>query len=560
MVKKSPEKERKYIIVTGGPVSGLGKGTAAASIGKILSANYNVVPIKYDGYLNADPDTQNPKEHGEVYILDDGRVADMDFGHYERFIGVSCKKEWSIVMGSTLAEMHEKERNGEYQGQTIRYIPHVTDYLQQKIMGIGEKENADIVIVEIGGVPSQFEALPGIEAVRRLKEKVGSSNILYAHLTQIVYLKCTQEQKTGTAQKDLKELRELGIVPDILILRCDTSEMPLDDEKNSKKKKIADASEINIESMIEAPDTKTIYEIPGNFYHGGLFDMIDDKLLNNKNKVSKQRRLESKRLDEKMKEWELLVNKVQNPQNGSVKIAICGKYTELKDSYASVREALTHAAANLDVKSEILWVDSKVIDHNPEKYLAGVDGLIVPGGYGNTGIEGMIQAIEYAREKNMPYMGLCLGLQLAVVEFARNVCKLEFAHSTEFNRGTKHPVINLIDSQKSEQKMGGTQRAGAQTAILTQGTLVQKLYKNDECTERHRHRWEVNPEYHQALIQGGLLLSGMSPDGKLVEFIELPSHPFFVASQAHNELKSRLETPNPLFYGFVEAALKHRKA
>lgn len=560
MSKKSVEKDRKYIIVTGGPVSGLGKGTAAASIGKILSANYKVVPIKYDGYLNADPDTQNPKEHGEVYILEDGRVADMDFGHYERFIGVNCKKEWSIVMGTTLAEMHEKERKGDYQGETIRYIPHVTDYLQQKIIGIGERENADVVIVEIGGVPSQFEALPGIEAVRRLKEKVRPENILYAHLTQIVYLKCTQEQKTGTAQKDLKELRELGIVPDILILRCDTSEMSLDDERNSKKRKIADSSEISIESMIEAPDTRTIYDIPLNFYHGGLFDMIDDKLLNNKNKASKQRRAEIKRLDDKMKEWELLVNKVQNPQSGSVKIAICGKYTELKDSYASVREALTHAAANFDVKSEILWVDSKAIDNNPEKFLEGIDGLIVPGGYGNTGIEGMIQSIQYAREKNIPYIGLCLGLQLAVVEFARNVCRLESAHSTEFSKETKYPVIDLIHSQKEVTAMGGTQRAGAQTAVLVHGTLVQKLYKADQCSERHRHRWEVNPEYHKILTDNGLLLSGKSPDGKLVEFIELPSHPFFVASQAHNELKSKLENPNPLFYGFVEAAIKHRKA
>lgn len=560
MSKKSVEKERKYIIVTGGPVSALGKGTAAASIGKILSAlDYKVVPIKYDGYLNVDPDTQNPKEHGEVYILEDGRVADMDFGHYERFIGVNCKKEWSIVMGRVYSEIAEKERKGDYKGQTIQLIPQITDYIQEKIISIGEKEEADIVMVEIGGEPDQYEATPGIESVKRLKRKVSPENILYVHLTYIAYLQAVHEQKTRIAQKDLKELKGLGITPDILILRGNTSEKPLDDKNNSKKKKIEDSSEITIESMIEAPDIETIYEIPLNFYQGGLFDLIDDKLLDNKNKGSRQRRSELKKLDEKMKKWESLVNKVKRPHNGSVKIAICGKYTELPDSYASVREALTHAAANLDVKSEILWVDSKAIDNNPEKYLAEADGLIVPGGYGNTGIEGMIQAIEYAREKDMPYMGLCLGLQLAVVEFARNVCKMEDAHSTEFNPDTKFPVVDLLDSQKDVTKLGGTQRAGAQTAILAPNTLIQKLYKKDECTERHRHRWEVNPQYHKALTENGLVFSGMSPNGKLVEFIELPSHSFFVASQGHNELKSRLETPNPLFYGFVEAALKHSK-
>lgn len=557
MVKK---RERKYIIVTGGVVSGLGKGTAGASIGKILTPNYKVVPIKYDGYHNIDPDMQNPQEHGEVYVLDEGRVADMDFGHYERFIGINCKNEWSITRGRIHEEINQLERSGHFMGQTIQDVPHIADHIKEKIVSIGEKENADIVIVEIGGVPIQAEAFVGIEAAKRLKKRVGAENILYAHLTQILFLKCTNEQKTFPAQNDLHQLKGLGIDPDIVIARCETTE-GID---RSKLEKISDASDIDIESIILAPDTKNIYQIPLNFYHGEIFDLIEDKLLNNKK--SRERKVESKRLDKEMKDWESLVQKIDNPSQKGVKVAICGKYLDkgLNDAYASVREALTHAAANLDVKlakEDILWLNAKKISpENIAQHLEGVDGLIVPGGYNEEGIECMISAIKYARENYIPYLGLCYGLQLAVIEFARNVCNMEGAHTTEIDKATKFPVVDQLDSQRSLTKLGGTQRAGGYDAVLKPGTLVQKLYGTEKCRERHRHRWEVNPEYHKTLQEKGMVFSGMSPDEKLVEFIELKNHPYFVGTQAHNELTSKLEKPNPLFYGFVEAAIKHHKA
>ncbi len=555
MVKKSGKRPRKFIVITGGPMSGLGKGTAAASIGRILAPNYRVLPIKFDGYLNADPGTQNPEQHGEVFILDDGREVDMDFGHYERFIGVNCKIEWSITMGRVLDEIREKERNGNYAGETIRYVPHVVEHIQEKILSISDKENADVVLIEIGGTPWQDESRPGIESVRRLKDKVGEENILYCHLTWIDYLRCVQENKTALAQIDLEILRRLGITPDILIARCETVD-GIDDEK---KNKIADASGISIESIMLAPDTKTIYEIPLNFYNGEIFDMINDRLLNNKS--SKETRAEARRLDSSMKSLESLVSKIKNPNKKKISIAICGKYMKLQDSYASVREALAHAAANLDVTVDISWVDAEKIENNPGQFLGGnIAGLIVPGGYGKRGIEGMVTAIKYARDNKMPYLGLCYGLQLAVIEFARNVCKMEDAHTTEIDKDTKHPVICIMESQENVTKLGGTQRLGGYDAVLKQGSLVQRLYNSDKCRERHRHRYEVNPGFHEELTKNGLLFSGMSPDGKLVEFIELPQHPFFVGTQAHNELTSKLETPNPLFFGFVKAAIKYSKS
>lgn len=554
MSKKGSKGQRKFIVVTGGPMSGLGKGTAVASIGRILAPNYRVIPIKFDGYLNTDPGTQNPEQHGEVFVLDDGREVDMDFGHYERFIGVNCKIEWSITMGKVLDEIREKERKGDYAGQTIRYIPHVVEHIQEKILSISDKEDANIVLIEIGGVPGQDETRPGVEAVRRLKEKVGEENILYAHLTWIDFLRCVNEQKTYLAQRDLEDLRRWGITPDILIARCETP----DGIDEDKKKKIADASGIGLESIMLAPDIKTVYEIPLNFYNGEIFDMINDRLLNNKS--SKETRAEARRLDSSMKNLESLVSRIKNPNKKKITIAICGKYMKLQDSYASVREALTHAAANLDVKVEIAWIDAEKVENNPGQFLGSAAGLIVPGGYGKRGVEGMMTAIKYARDNKMPYLGLCYGLQLAVIEFARNVCKMDGAHTMEIDKETKYPVIALMDSQEGITKLGGTQRLGGYDAILKQGSIVQRLYNTDKCRERHRHRYEVNPEYHKALNDSGMLFSGMSPDGKLVELIELPQHPFFVGTQAHNELTSKLESPNPLFFGFVKAAIKYSKS
>ena len=533
MAKKDP----KYIIVTGGVLSGLGKGAATAAIGRLLRDENKLITIKCDGYLNVDPGTMNPIEHGEVYVLNDGGEVDMDFGHYERFLNITCKSDWNLTSGKIFNGVIKKERQGDYLGQTIQIIPHVVDYIKERIVDIGKKELADIVFIEIGGTIGDIENSWFIEAARQLKKGVGKENVLYTHLTYVPYLHNTGEPKTKPAQRDVAQLREMGIYPDILI--CRTKGI-LEEKIKSKLERMCD---IDYNRIISGRDVDTTYEVPILFAKQGILDILSAHLGTNKNaNISK---------------WSSLVDRIKNPYN-KVKIAICGKYTDLKDSYASIIESLTHAGAHLDTRIELKWIETTGIEkgNSVEDLLSDVKGVIVPGGFGQRGTEGKIEVIKYARENNLPFLGLCYGLQLAVVEYARNVCNLDNANSTEIDCKTANPVVDILPEQKKIKNKGATMRLGAYDAVLNPQSIVHRLYKKDIVSERHRHRYEVNPEYHDILQQGGMVFSGMSPDRKLVEFIELPQHKFFIATQSHPELKSRLENPAPLFYGFVKSSIK----
>ncbi len=532
---------RKFIFFTGGVLSGLGKGVAAASIGMLLSKNYKIVPIKCDGYLNVDPGTMNPIEHGEVFVLDDGGEVDMDFGHYERLLGITCKSEWSITMGKVFAKIMEKERKGDYLGKTVQMIPHVTDLIKDWWKGIGEKEEADIVIIEIGGTVGDIENQLFIEAARQLHYDLGDDNVMFIHLTYIPILKTVKEPKTKPTQQSVRMLMEMGIIPDIIIARC---EKPLNEKI---KEKISKFCMVPKNAVISGHDLPHIEKIALNFYEQGVLELINKKL-----------HLNASLKDEQLEEYRNLVKKLENGSR-KVTIGICGKYTLLHDSYASILEAIKHAAAHLDALADIKWIETTALDEVDYSeigtYLKDVDAVIVPGGFGKRGVEGKIKIIRYCREHNIPFLGICFGLQLAVVEFARNVCKLEGAHSTEIDPKTPHPVIDLLPEQLGVDKLGGTMRKGAYKAIIKPNTKVFSLYGSREVYERHRHRYEVNPSYHKILEEHGLIISGISPDGKLAEFIEVPNHKFFVATQAHPEFKSSLFKPAPLFYGLIKAAL-----
>jgi CTP synthase len=523
----------KYIIVTGGVLSGLGKGIAAASIGHLLSSRLKIVPIKCDGYLNVDPGTMNPFEHGEVFVLDDGGEVDMDFGHYERFLGISCKSKWNLTMGKVFHMVREKERRGDYLGKTVQYIPHVTDVIKNHIYEVAEEESADLVIVEIGGTVGDIENELFLEATRQMKEDVGKKNIVYIHLTYVPIPHTVGEQKSKPTQQSVNLLKQRGIFPDIIIGRCSellTKEI---------RQKISGFCDVSPEAVITGLDVDDIYEIPIVFEKEGIAEIIHKKL--------------SIYSPPDLRRWKELIDNIRNPK-GQITVAICGKYTKLEDSYASIIESLNHCSAHLGCRIALKWIETT--DLTDTKALDGVNGVIVPGGFGTRGTEGKIAIIRRVREENIPFLGLCLGLQLAVVEFARNVCHLEGAHSTEFDPGTPYPVIDLLPDQKHIREKGGTMRLGAYEAVLKKGTLVSNLYHADSISERHRHRFEVNPEYHKILTDEGLVLSGTSRDGRLVEFIELPNLYYFVATQAHPELKSRMEKPSPLFYGFVQACMR----
>jgi CTP synthase len=529
--------QTKYIIITGGVLSGLGKGTATASIARLLKDHNKIVTVKCDGYLNVDPGTMNPVEHGEVFVLDDGGEVDMDFGHYERFIGITCKSNWNLTSGKVFSRVIAKEREGKYLGKTIQIFPHITDEVKKWWQELVEQEKPDIMMIEVGGTVGDIENSWFIEAARQLKKQVGPDNVLYIHLTYIPFLDSVGEPKTKPAQRDIALLREKGISPDLIICR---SKNPL---SQKIKEKIALFCDVAPNEIISGKDIESIYEIPLMFKKEGILDRLKEKL-----KIT---------FSEDLSAWEKLVNNIKSPSK-SVTIAVCGKYTELKDSYASIIEALTHAGAHCDARVNLKWVETTDIESGSlsvEDALKGVNGVLIPGGFGSRGIEGKISIIKHIREKRIPFLGICYGLQLAVVEFARNVCNLN-AHTTEIDEKTRHPVIDYIPEQRTVSAKGGTMRLGAFKAMLQKGTVVHSLYNSNEAWERHRHRYEVNPAYHGVLARHGLVFSGSSENKRLVEYIELSNHPFFVATQAHNELTSRLEAPNPLFLGFVRAAVQ----
>jgi CTP synthase len=522
----------KYIIVTGGVLSGLGKGIAVASIGRLLSSKLKIIPIKCDGYLNVDPGTMNPFEHGEVFVLDDGAEVDMDFGHYERYLNVNCKMNWNLTMGRVFDMVRQKERRGDYLGKTVQYIPHVTDVIKNHIFQVAKEESADLVTVEIGGTVGDIENELFLESMRQMKEDVGKENIVYVHLTYVPIPYGVNEQKSKPTQQSVNLLKQRGIFPNIIIGRCSELLTP------AIKAKISNFCDVDPEAVITGLDVEDIYEIPLIFEEEGLAEILHKKL----NIYSPP----------KLRKWKKFVDNMRNPEK-EITVAMCGKYTQLEDSYASIVESFNHCSAHLGCKINLEWVETTDVDDT--SFMDSVDGVVVPGGFGHRGSEGKIEVIRVARERNIPFLGLCLGLQLAVVEFARHVCDLEGANSTEMDAETPHPVIDILPEQKEITTKGGTMRLGAYTALLEKGSLVQSLYKSSEASERHRHRYEVNPDYHHLLTEKGMVFSGCSQDGRLVEFIELPDHRFFAATQAHPELKSRMESPAPLFYGFVKACL-----
>jgi CTP synthase len=524
--------QTKYIIVTGGVLSGLGKGIAAASIGHLLSQRLKIIPIKCDGYLNVDPGTMNPFEHGEVFVLDDGGEVDMDFGHYERFLGIRCKSTWNLTMGKVFHMVREKERRGDYLGKTVQYIPHVTDVIKSHIYHVAEEESADLMIIEIGGTVGDIENELFLEAMRQMREDVGRENIIYIHLTYVPIPHGVGEQKSKPTQQSVTLLKERGIFPDIIIGRCAELLSP------EIRSKISTFCDVSPEAVITGLDVDDIYEIPLVFEKEGLAEIIHKKL--------------TIYSPPDLRRWKELIENIRNPTR-EITIAISGKYTKLEDSYASIIESLHHCSAHLSCRINLRWIETT--DLTDTSVLEGIDGVIVPGGFGARGTEGKIEIIRMARQENIPFLGLCLGLQLAVVEYARNACSLTGANSTEFDSNTPHPVIDILPEQKTVTEKGGTMRLGAYEAVVVKGSRVNTLYQSLLVSERHRHRYEVNPRYHKILTDKGLVFSGMSRDGRLVEFIELPHLTYFVATQAHPELKSRMEEPSPLFYGFIQACL-----
>ena len=529
----------KAILITGGVVSSLGKGIAAASLGRLLVERGLTVTIqKFDPYINVDPGTLSPFQHGEVYVTDDGAETDLDLGHYERFIEESLSQANNVTTGRIYQNVITKERRGEYLGSTVQVIPHITDEIKASIRRL--VPNHDVVITEIGGTVGDIESLPFLEAIRQLRQDLGRENTLFIHLTLIPYMAAAGEQKTKPTQHSVRELMETGIQPDILICR---TERELTEEM---RRKIALFCNVNLEEVIEARDVETIYEVPLVLHKQGLDRLVIEKL-----------GLDVAEPD--LSRWTTLVERAKNPRRGLVRIAVVGKYTELVDAYKSVHEALTHGGIANDVRVEIDWISSEDVN-GPEDAtrLADHDGLLVPGGFGVRGVEGMVRATQYAREHGLPFFGICLGLQSAIIEFARNVCDLQQSHSREFAPECSDPVVSLLDSQHQVTDMGGTMRLGAYPCQLTEGSLAAKIYGKPEISERHRHRFEVNNEYRDVLFQHGLRMSGLSPDRVLVEIIELPAHPWFVATQFHPELKSRPIHPHPLFASFIAAAMSHR--
>ena len=528
----------KYIFVTGGAVSSLGKGIAAASLGQLLKSRGLKVTIqKFDPYINVDPGTMSPYQHGEVFVTDDGAETDLDLGHYERFIDINLTKNNSVTSGKIYWSVLNKERQGVYNGGTVQVIPHITNEIKDRIILSGKERDLDVVITEIGGTTGDIESLPFIEAIRQIKYDVGKENIMYIHVTLVPYLTKAGELKTKPTQNSVKELRGLGIQPDVLICR---TEKPLNEDI---KDKIALFCDLDPSEVIENADADTIYEIPRMLEDQGLPKLVIDHL-------------DLKCDDLDLGEWDDLVKKVKSLKD-PVEIGLVGKYVELKDAYISVSEALRHGGFSNEVDVKIKWIHAEELDNdNCQEILEGLKGIVVPGGFGDRGISGKLCAIKYAREKKIPYLGIGLGMQLAVVDFARNVLGLENANSIEFDRDTDHPVINMMNDQAYIDNLGGSLRLGLYPCKLKEDSIAKEIYNEEIIYERHRHRYEFNNEYRKDMVDNGLEISGLSPDESLVEIVELKDHPWFVGVQFHPEFKSRPTRSHPLFREFIKAACK----
>lgn len=536
----------KYIFVTGGVVSSLGKGITAASLGRLLkSRGYRVTIQKFDPYINIDPGTMSPYQHGEVFVTDDGAETDLDLGHYERFIDINLSKNSNTTTGKIYQSVINKERRGDYLGGTVQVIPHITNEIKERVFRVGQQDNADFVITEIGGTVGDIESLPFLEAIRQVKKDVGKNDVLYIHVTLVPYISAAGELKTKPTQHSVKELRSIGISPDILVCR---SEKPISKEMREKMAMFCD---VDPDAVIQNLTARSIYEVPMLMEEQGLDTIVLRKL-----------EMEDKPKD--MQGWHDMVARILKKYDKKVTIAVVGKYVALQDAYISITESLRHAAVANEAELDIHWVNAEEIeadDTNMDKVMAGVDGILVPGGFGNRGIEGKIKAIQYAREHKIPFFGICLGMQCAVIEFARHVCGMADANSSEFNPNSTHPVIDLMPEQIDVEDLGGTMRLGLYPCKVYPDTLTSKAYNAELIYERHRHRYEFNNAFREEIVGKGLVLGGTLPNGRLVEIVELPEseHPWFLGAQFHPEFKSRPTNPHPLFREFVGAAVKHHQ-
>lgn len=536
----------KYIFVTGGVVSSLGKGITAASLGRLLkSRGYRVTIQKFDPYINIDPGTMSPYQHGEVFVTDDGAETDLDLGHYERFIDINLSKNSNTTTGKIYQSVINKERRGDYLGGTVQVIPHITNEIKERVFRVGQQDNADFVITEIGGTVGDIESLPFLEAIRQVKKDVGKNDVLYIHVTLVPYISAAGELKTKPTQHSVKELRSIGISPDIIVCR---SEKPISKEMREKMAMFCD---VDPEAVIQNLTARSIYEVPMLMEEQGLDTIVLRKL-----------EMEDKPKD--MQGWHDMVARILKKYDKKVTIAVVGKYVALQDAYISITESLRHAAVANEAELDIHWVNAEEIeadDTDMAKVMAGVDGILVPGGFGNRGIEGKIKAIQYAREHKIPFFGICLGMQCAVIEFARHVCGMADANSSEFNPNSTHPVIDLMPEQLDVEDLGGTMRLGLYPCKVYPDTLTSKAYNAELIYERHRHRYEFNNAFREEIVGKGLVLGGTLPNGRLVEIVELPEseHQWFLGAQFHPEFKSRPTNPHPLFREFVGAAVKHHQ-
>jgi CTP synthase len=531
----------KFIFVTGGVASGLGKGITTASLGRLFkSRGLKVVLQKLDPYVNVDPGTLNPFEHGEVFVLDDGAETDLDLGHYERFTDEDLHRGSNFTTGAVYSAVIAKERRGDYLGKTVQVIPHITDEIKDRIRALADAEAADLVVVEVGGTVGDIESLPFLEAIRQLRNEIGRDRCAFVHVSLMPFIGPSGELKTKPTQHSVKELRSLGLQPDVIVCRSDR---PIG---RNLKEKISLLCDVPISGVVSAPDADSIYEVPLILRKEGLDQQLATHL--------------GIDATPDLSEWQALVNRIHEASE-PVKIAVVGKYVNLRDAYLSVMESLKHGGFAHGAAVDINWVASDDLGGQAtEEALSGMDGILIPGGFGVRGVEGKVAAVRFARERGVPFLGICLGLQCAVVEFARNVCGLEGANSSEFDPMTPHPVIDLLPEQKNVTDLGASMRLGAQACHIEPGTLAAASYAEDVVYERHRHRFEVNPAYHEALREGGLVISGSSQKGRLAEIIELPDHPFFIAGQFHPELRSRPTRPHPLFRGFVGMAVASRRS
>lgn len=527
----------KFVFVTGGVVSSIGKGIVAASLGRLLkSRDYSVSILKLDPYINVDPGTMSPFQHGEVFVTQDGAETDLDLGHYERFTDTSMSRLNSVTTGSIYQAVINRERRGDYNGGTVQVIPHITNEIKERITRVAQNTNPDVVITEIGGTVGDIESLPFLEAIRQFRKEVGRENVLYMHVTLIPWIASAGELKTKPTQHSVKELRSIGIQPDVLVCRCDR-QLP-----EGIKEKLSAFCDVPVECVIPCIDAKSIYEVPLILEEEGLA-------------IQTLSLLQMKQRLPDLQQWQILVKRMYNP-NHRVEVAIVGKYVQLSDAYISVVEALRHAAIATRGELHIRWINSEELETEPaEMHLEGVDAIVVPGGFGSRGIDGKIAAIKYARERQIPFLGLCLGMQCCVIEWARNVAKLKDAQSAEFDENCLNPVINLLPEQQNVVDLGGTMRLGVYPCHIVPNTLAFKLYLEEKTLERHRHRYEFNNAYRNLFLESGYLIGGTSPDGRLVEIVELPEHPFFIACQFHPEFLSRPNKPHPLFKGLVQAAI-----